>query len=141
MAWFQKTFRLQSYGRGFHLITKDIKAELDGISKIKIGVAHIFLHHSTASLTINESTDPTVREDFETYFNISIPQDAPYFKHTSDQPDNMPAHLKSSIIGNTLTIPITNGKLALGTWQGIYLCEHRTNPPSNRKITITVNGE
>lgn len=139
--WFQKTFRLPSYGRGFHLITKDVKAELESITKVKVGICHIFIHHSTASLTINEQTDPTVREDFESHFNAMVPHSAPYYKHTSDQPDNMPAHLKSSILGNSLTIPIINGKLALGTWQGIYLCEHRTNPPSNRKITITVWGE
>lgn len=138
--WYQKTFRLPPFPRGFHLITKEIKAELESISKVKVGICHIFIHHSTASLTINEQTDPTVREDFETHFNTMIPQDAPYV-HTSDQPDNMPAHLKASVIGCSLSIPITNGKLALGTWQGIYLCEHRTNPPSNRKITITVNGE
>jgi secondary thiamine-phosphate synthase enzyme len=139
--WYQKTFRLPTLGRGFHLITKEIKSELDSISKIKIGICHIFIHHSTASLTINEQTDSTVREDFESHFNHMIPQDAPYFKHTSDQPDNMPAHLKSSILGTSLTIPVTNGKLGLGTWQGIYLCEHRNNPTSNRKITITVWGE
>jgi secondary thiamine-phosphate synthase enzyme len=139
--WYQKTFRLPPFERGFHIITKEIKAELESIAKVKVGICHIFIHHSTASLTINEQTDPTVREDFESHFNQMVPQDAPYYKHTSDQPDNMPAHLKASIIGNSLTIPITNGKLALGTWQGIYLCEHRTNPPSNRKITITVNGE
>lgn len=139
--WYQKTFRLPPLARGFNLITKEIKAELDNIAKVKIGVCHIFCHHSTCSLTINEQTDPTVREDFERHFNAIVPQDAPYFKHTSDQPDNMPAHIKSSILGISLTIPITNGKLSLGTWQGIYLCEHRNNPPANRKITITVNGE
>ena len=117
--WYQKTFRLPAFGRGFHLITKEIKAELESISKIRIGICHIFIHHSTASLTINEQTDPTVREDFESHFNNMVPQDAPYYKHTSDQPDNMPAHLKASILGNSLTIPVTNGKLALGTWQGI----------------------
>ncbi len=139
--WYQKTFRLPTLARGFNLITKEIKSELESISKVKIGICHIFCHHSTASLTINEQTDPTVRQDFESHFNEMVPQDATYYKHTSDQPDNMPAHLKSSIIGCSLTIPITNGKLALGTWQGIYLCEHRTNPPANRKITITINGE
>ena len=139
--WFQKTFRLPAYGRGFNIITKEIKAELESIIKVKIGICHIFIHHSTASLTINEQTDPTVREDFESHFNAMVPQNAPYYKHNSDQPDNMTAHLKSSILGNSLTIPITNGKLALGTWQGIYLCEHRNNPPSSRKLTITVWGE
>jgi secondary thiamine-phosphate synthase enzyme len=139
--WFQKTFRLPALGRGFNLITKEIKAELESISKVKVGICHIFIHHSTASLTINEQTDPTVREDFESHFNHMVPQNAPYYKHNSDQPDNMTAHLKASILGNSLTIPITNGKLALGTWQGIYMCEHRNSPPSNRKLTITVWGE
>lgn len=139
--WFQKTFRLPAYGRGFNIITKEIKAELDSISRVKIGICHIFIHHSTASLTINEQTDPTVREDFESHFNAMVPQNAPYYKHNSDQPDNMTAHLKASILGNSLTIPITNGKLALGTWQGIYLCEHRNTPPSSRKLTITIWGE
>ncbi|MDX2195621.1 MAG: secondary thiamine-phosphate synthase enzyme YjbQ [Cytophagales bacterium] len=139
--WYQKTFRLPAFGRGFHIITKEVKAELEPISKVKVGICHIFIHHSTCSLTINEQTDPTVRVDFESHFNSMVPQDAPHFKHTSDQPDNMPAHLKSSILGSSVTVPITNGKLALGTWQGIYLCEHRTIPPSNRKITITVWGE
>jgi len=139
--WFQKTFRLPAYGRGFNLITKEIKAELESITKVKVGICHIYIHHSTASLTINEQTDPTVREDFESHFNAMVPQNAPYYKHNSDQPDNMTAHLKASILGSSLTIPITNGKLALGTWQGIYLCEHRNTPPSSRKLTITVNGE
>lgn len=140
MQFFQKTFRLKSVKRGFHLITKDIKTEMPEISTLTIGMLNVFLHHTTASLAINENTDPTVREDFESHLNVMIPENAPYYKHQSEEPDNMPGHIKSSVIGVTLTIPVTNGKLNLGTWQGVYLCEHR-NRAMSRKITLTLMGQ
>jgi secondary thiamine-phosphate synthase enzyme len=140
MRFFQKTFRLKSFKRGFHLITKDIKNEMPELSQISIGILHVFLHHTTASLTINENTDPTVRDDFESHMNIMIPENAEYYKHQSEEPDNMPGHIKSSVLGVHLTIPVTNGKLNLGTWQGVYLCEHR-NRAMTRKITLTLIGQ
>jgi secondary thiamine-phosphate synthase enzyme len=140
MQFFQKTFRLKSYKRGFHLITKEIKTEMPELSTLTIGMLNVFLHHTTASLAINENTDPTVREDFESHLNVMIPESAPYYKHQSDEPDNMPGHIKSSVLGVTLTIPVTNGKLNLGTWQGVYLCEHR-NRAMSRKITLTLMGQ
>ena len=140
MQFFQKTFRLKSVKRGFHLITKDIKTEMPEISTLKMGMLNVFLHHTTASLAINENTDPTVREDFESHLNVMIPENAPYYKHQSEEPDNMPGHIKSSVLGVTLNIPVTNGKLNLGTWQGVYLCEHR-NRAMSRKITLTLMGQ
>ncbi|HAR19505.1 MAG TPA: secondary thiamine-phosphate synthase [Cytophagales bacterium] len=140
MHFIQKTFRLKSFKRGFHLITKDIKNEIPELSNVSIGILHVFLHHTTASLTINENTDPTVREDFESHMNIMIPENAAYYKHQSEEPDNMPGHIKSSVMGVNLTIPVTNGKLNLGTWQGVYLCEHR-NRAMTRKITLTLIGQ
>lgn len=140
MHFFQKTFRLKSYKRGFHLITKEIKNEMPELANVSIGTLHIFLHHTTAALSINENTDPTVREDFESHLNVVVPENAPYYKHQSDEPDNMPGHIKSSLLGVSLTIPVTNGKLNLGTWQGIYLCEHR-NRAMTRKLTLTLMGQ
>lgn len=140
MQFFQKTFRLKSFKRGFHLITKDIKTEMPEISTLTMGMLNVFLHHTTASLAINENTDPSVREDFESHLNVMIPENATYYKHQSDEPDNMPGHIKSSVLGVTLTIPVTNGKLNLGTWQGVYLCEHR-NRAMSRKITLTLMGQ
>ena len=110
------------------------------ISEFKIGMLHLFLKHTSASLTINENADSTVREDMETHFNQSVPENVSYYKHTMEGPDDMPAHIKSSTIGNNLTIPISEGKLVLGTWQGIYLCEHR-NHAYSRKIIATINGK
>jgi len=140
MAWYQKTFRLNPYKRGYHIITQEIENRILEAKKIKVGLAHIFLHHTSASLTINENADPTVREDFERHFNHTVPEDAPYYVHTIEGPDDMPAHLKTSLLGSSITVPITNGHLGLGTWQGIYLCEHR-NHASSRTLTVTLNGE
>jgi secondary thiamine-phosphate synthase enzyme len=140
MQIIQKTFRLPSFKRGVHLISKEIKNEIPELTKFSVGILHIFLHHTTASLTINENTDPTVREDFESHLNVMIPENAPYYKHQSEEPDNMPGHIKSSLMGVSLNIPVTNGKLNLGTWQGIYLCEHR-NRAMTRKITLTLMGQ
>ena len=140
MDWFQKTIMIEGQNRGFHIITNQILDQTPEISEFKIGMLHLFLKHTSASLTINENADPTVREDMETHFNQSVPENVSYYKHTMEGPDDMPAHIKSSTIGNNLTIPISEGKLALGTWQGIYLCEHR-NHTYSRKIIATINGK
>ena len=139
MGWFQKTIMIEGKNRGFHLITNQILDQIPEISEFKIGMLHLFLKHTSASLTINENADPTVREDLENHFNQSVPENVPYYKHTMEGPDDMPAHIKSSTIGNNLTIPISDGQLNLGTWQGVYLCEHR-NHSHSRKIIITING-
>lgn len=138
--WSQKQISLPSHKRGFHIITQFIEESIKDIKKIDIGLLHVFIHHTSASLTINEDADPSVRQDFETHFNELVPEDSPKLIHTSEGPDDMPAHLKSAILGSSLTIPIQNGKLLLGTWQGIYLCEHRNNGGS-RKLTLTLQGE
>ena len=140
MNWYQKEIILKSNKRGFYLITSKITEKVPKISKIKIGVMHLFINHTSASLTINENADPTVQEDLESHFNQSVPENTPYYKHTFEGPDDMPAHIKTTIIGSSLTVPISNGKLNLGTWQGIYMCEHR-NTPRDRKIIVTINGK
>ena len=140
MEWIQKEVILPLFSRGYHIITDLILIEIEEIKKINIGVAYIFIQHTSASLTINEDADPTVRTDFESHMNQMVPENAPYYKHTIEGPDDMPAHLKSSILGSSLSIPITNGKFNLGTWQGIYLCEHRNNA-GKRKIIVTINGK
>tara|TARA_B100000579_G_C22401110_1_gene651876 strand:- start:136 stop:561 length:426 start_codon:yes stop_codon:yes gene_type:complete len=140
MHWLQKEIILPSYERGFHVITSHIQNELKNeLSKISIGIAYIFIKHTSASITINENMDPSVRKDFESHMNVIVPENASYYKHTMEGVDDMPAHLKSSILGSSLTIPLTNGVFNLGTWQGIYLCEHRNNA-SSRKLIITING-
>ncbi len=140
MSWFQKTISIPGKSRGFHLITGEVINALPELKNYKVGVAHIFIRHTSASLTINENADASVRTDFESHFNKMVPENAPYYIHTYEGPDDMPAHLKSSILGSSISIPITNGSLNLGTWQGIYLCEHR-DFASSRKLTITLNGE
>lgn len=138
--WIQKEISLNPRPRGFHLITNEILQKIQEIGDISIGTMGIFIKHTSASLTINEDADPTVRDDFESHFNQIVPENAPYYKHTIEGPDDMPAHLKSSILGSSVTIPITNGTLNLGTWQGIYLCEHR-NHGSSRSIVLTLTGK
>ena len=138
--WIQKEISLNPRPRGFHLITNKILQNIQEIGDISIGTMEIFIKHTSASLTINEDADPTVRDDFESHFNQIVPENAPYYKHTIEGPDDMPAHLKSSILGSSVTIPITNGTLNLGTWQGIYLCEHR-NHGSSRSIVLTLTGK
>ena len=140
MPWYQKTIRLPFFPRGFHLITDLIESNIPELKQIKIGLANIFIHHTSAGVTINENADPTVRTDFESHFNIMAPENAPHYRHTTEGSDDMPAHIKSSLLGNSLNIPIKNGKLYLGTWQGIYLCEHR-NHSAGRSITITLLGD
>ena len=140
MAWYQKSIRLPAVKRGFHLITDLIVAQMPELEQIRIGLAHVFIRHTSASLTINEDADPTVRQDFESHFNKMVPENAPYYRHNDEGPDDMPAHLKAAILGSSVTIPITEGKLNLGTWQGIYLCEHR-DQASRRWLVITLQGE
>ncbi|MBT3478344.1 MAG: YjbQ family protein [Candidatus Marinimicrobia bacterium] len=136
----QKEISLDPRPRGFHLITDEVLNAVSEIQNIVIGTMQVFIKHTSASLTINEDADPTVRKDFESHFNQMVPENAPYYDHTFEGPDDMPAHLKSSILGSSVNIPITNGKLNLGTWQGIYLCEHR-NRGGNRKLVVTIQGE
>tara|TARA_B100001013_G_C24334677_1_gene334040 strand:- start:15 stop:434 length:420 start_codon:yes stop_codon:yes gene_type:complete len=138
--WYQKEITLPVFSRGFHIIMDNILEEIPEIRDISSGLLHLFIKHTSASLTINEDADPTVRADFETHFNTMVPENAPYYRHTIEGSDDMPAHLKSAILGASLSIPISKGKLNLGVWQGIYLCEHR-NHGGNRKIVLTINGE
>ncbi len=137
--WFQYSFRLPSFSRGFHLITDKVLMECPGISKINTGVCHVFIKHTSASLTINENADPTVRADFESHLNTMVPENRTYYTHTYEGADDMPAHIKASLMGASVQIPITNGNLNLGIWQGIYLCEHRNNA-SRRNLIITLSG-
>ena len=139
MAWHQKSIRLPAVPRGFHLITDLLEAQLPELENIEIGLAHIFIQHTSASLTISENADPTVRKDFESHFNQMVPENAPFYRHTSEGPDDMPAHLKAAILGTSVTIPITKGRFNLGTWQGIYLCEHR-NHGGKRTVVVTVQS-
>ena len=140
MTWYQKSIRLPALKRGFHLITDLVTAEFPEMEKINVGLAHIFIRHTSASLTVNEDADPTVRQDFESHFNKMVPENAPYYRHNSEGPDDMPAHLKASLLGSSVTVPITNGKFNLGTWQGIYLCEHRDHA-TRRWLVVTLQGE
>lgn len=138
--WIQKEIRLKPRSRGFHLITDEVLRELPELKGFKIGMMNVFIMHTSASLTINENADPTVRQDFESWFNRAVPEDAPYLLHQDEGADDMPAHIKASILGASLNIPIRDGRPALGTWQGIYLCEHRDNGGS-RRIMVTLQGE
>ena len=140
MSWYQKEISLDSSSRGFHLITEEVVSQLPELNKIKTGLMHILIKHTSASITLNENYDPDVRSDMEKYFSKTIKENEPWYDHNSEGPDDMPAHIKSTLIGNSLTIPITNGHLNLGTWQGIYLCEHCNNGDS-RKIIVTIFGE
>ncbi|MFL7838426.1 MAG: secondary thiamine-phosphate synthase enzyme YjbQ [Candidatus Promineifilaceae bacterium] len=139
MTWYQKEIVLSPKRRGFHLVTREIVSQVPEIRQIGIGLAHIFIQHSSASLAINENADPTVRQDMESHFNVLVPENAPYFIHTYEGPDDMPAHIKAVLLGSSLMIPVTNGSLNLGTWQGIYLCEHR-NYARGRGLVVTLHG-
>lgn len=138
--WYQKEITLSAKSRGFHLITNEITSKLEKLRDIKTGLAHIFIKHTSAGLTINENADPSVRRDFETHFNRMVPEDMSKFEHTLEGPDDMTSHLKSSILGHSVTIPISNGRLNLGTWQGVYLCEHR-NHGGSRRLVVTLHGQ
>lgn len=138
--WYQTTITLKPRSRGFHLITDEIITQLPQLTSLKVGVAHIFIRHTSASVTINENADPTVRADMEAHFNHFVPENQSYYQHDYEGPDDMPAHIKSSVLGSSVSIPISNGQLNLGTWQGVYLGEHRDHGGA-RKLTITLNGE
>ena len=138
--WFQKEIQLKPYKRGFHIITNDILDALPELHGISVGMLYVFIKHTSASLTINENADPTVRLDFESHFNQMVPENQPYYRHTFEGSDDMPAHLKTSLLDTSLQIPITNGQLNLGIWQGIYLCEHRDYGGS-RKLVLTAFGQ
>lgn len=138
--YYQKEISLQPKKRGYHLITDEILEQLPEIKKVTTGIINIFIKHTSASLTINENYDPTVRTDMENYFNRTVKENEPYYVHTSEGTDDMPAHIKSTIIGSSVSIPVSNGKLNLGTWQGLYLCEHR-NHSGSRRIVLTLLGE
>ncbi|WP_211093228.1 MULTISPECIES: secondary thiamine-phosphate synthase enzyme YjbQ [Flammeovirga] len=135
----QKTIRLRPYSRGYHIITEDVFEHLPEL-RGKSGILQVFIQHTSASLTINENADPSVRVDFESHFNKVYPENAPYYEHTYEGPDDMPAHLKASTLGASVSIPIGNGRPLLGTWQGIYLGEHR-NRASGRSLVLTFIGE
>ena len=140
MKIFQQLLQLKERKRGFHLITTEIIQALPQISELETGVCQVFIQHTSASLIINENADPTVRKDFETYFNKAVPENDPDYLHDYEGSDDMPAHLKAALLGNSLLIPIRNGRFALGTWQGIYLCEHR-NHAVKRNLVLTAWGE
>ena len=139
MKAFQKEISLEPYRRGYHLITSQILKRVPEIKEINIGWVQIFIKHTSASLTINENADPTVRIDFESHINKMVPEGAPYYEHTYEGLDDMPAHIKASLMGSSVQIPITNGRLNMGIWQGVYLCEHR-NHGGSRKLQITILG-
>lgn len=139
MAWHQARITLPAFRRGFHLITKQVVDALPHLASTKVGLLHVFIQHTSASISINENADPDVPRDLETSFNSIAPEDFPYV-HTCEGPDDMPAHVKSALLGSSVTIPISDGKLSLGTWQGIYLCEHR-NHGGQRSLVLTIQGD
>ncbi|NND16042.1 MAG: YjbQ family protein [Eudoraea sp.] len=139
MNFYQKTISLPAFPRGFHLITREVLSQFPDIESIETGFLHVFIKHTSASLTINENADASVRDDFESHMNLLVPENAPHFTHTMEGPDDMPAHIKASMMGSSVQIPVKNGTLQLGTWQGIYLCEHRDRG-GERKLVVTAFG-
>ena len=138
--WLQREIALPPRPRGFHLITREVVGALPELGDVEVGLAHLFIRHTSASLTLNENASPDVRVDFESWFDAAVPEDAPFWTHTDEGPDDMPAHVKASLLGPSLSLPVSSGRLALGTWQGIYLCEHRDRGGS-RKLLATLWGE
>ena len=138
--WVQRRVELKAKPRGFHLVTEEISLQLPELARLSVGLAHLYLQHTSASLSLNENADPAVRRDMESYFNRLAPENASYFEHVEEGPDDMPAHLKSVILGSELTVPVGDGQLQLGTWQGIYLGEHR-NRAADRAVLVTLYGE
>ena len=138
--WIQRQITLKAKSRGFHLIDSELLEQIPEIKTIQIGLAHFFIQHTSASLAVNENADPTVRIDMENYFCHAVPENESYFQHTLEGADDMPAHIKAVIVGGSLSIPITNGRLSLGVWQGIYLGEHR-NHGGRRNVLVTLHGE
>lgn len=140
MAWHQTVIRLKPRSRGFHLVTDEVVRALPELGRLRVGMAHFFLQHTSASLSINENADPDVRADFDRWLDRAVPENADYFVHTAEGPDDMPAHVKSGVMGVSLSVPIRDGRLALGTWQGLYLGEHRDQGGS-RSVVVTLFGE
>jgi secondary thiamine-phosphate synthase enzyme len=138
--WVQREITLQERARGFHLVTSELERELPELHELAVGLAHVFMQHTSASLTLNENASPDVRRDFAAWFDRAVPDGADYFRHTLEGPDDMPAHIKASLTGAALLLPVRDGRLALGTWQGIYLCEHRDRG-GPRRVTVTLWGE
>ncbi len=138
--WAQHEIRLQARPRGFHLVTGEVEAALPELRELRVGLAHLFIRHTSASLTLNENASPDVRRDFDAWFDRAVPEDAPYWTHTVEGPDDMPAHIKASLLGPALSLPVREGRLALGTWQGVYLCEHRDRG-GPRSLLVTLWGE
>ena len=140
MIWVQRDVRLSPVSRGFHLVTREVESAVPELSRIGVGLAHVFIRHTSASLTLNENASPDVRRDFESWFNEAVPEGAPYWRHTLEGPDDMPAHVKASLLGPSVSVPVRDGSFVLGTWQGIYLCEHRDSGGS-RIVTVTAFGQ
>jgi secondary thiamine-phosphate synthase enzyme len=138
--WLQREITLEPQPRGFHLVTREVLSALPELRELQVGLLHLLIRHTSASLALNENASPEVRRDFETWFNQAVPEDARYWTHTLEGADDMPAHIKASLLGPSLTLPISNGRLALGTWQGIYLCEHRDRSGS-RSLVATAYGD
>jgi secondary thiamine-phosphate synthase enzyme len=138
--WLQREIRLRERPRGFHLVTREVLEAIPELQRLEVGLLHVFIRHTSASLTLNENASPDVREDFEAHFNETVPEDAPYWTHTIEGPDDMPAHIKASLLGPSLSLPVSHGRLAVGTWQGIYLCEHRDHG-GPRSLILTLSGE
>lgn len=138
--WIQREISLSHKPRGFHLVTDELLRELPELRDFRVGMMNVFILHTSASLTLNENADPTVRQDFESFFNQAVPENEPYYLHQDEGADDLPAHIKSSLLGSSLNIPIANGRPRLGTWQGIYLCEHR-NFGGRRRLVVTLQGE
>ena len=137
--WAQRQITLRPRPRGFHLVTSEIEDGVPELRELQVGLAHLFIRHTSASLTLNENASPDVRHDFESWFDAAVPEDAPFWTHTLEGPDDMPAHIKASLLGPALSLPIRDGRLALGTWQGVYLCEHRDRGGS-RSLLVTLFG-
>ncbi|MDX1532509.1 MAG: secondary thiamine-phosphate synthase enzyme YjbQ [Rhodothermales bacterium] len=140
MRWSQTPVVLEARPRGFHLVTEAVERAVPELRRLRVGVAHVFIQHTSAALTLNENASPDVRHDFEAHFDRMVPEGRPYYRHTQEGPDDMPAHLKASLLGSSVTIPVRDGRLALGTWQGLYLCEHRDHA-GPRRLLVTVWGE
>lgn len=140
MFWLQKELRIRALPRGIHLITREVTDHLPELRKLRVGLAHFFILHTSASLAINENADPDVRHDVEAHLNRMVPENAPYYRHVTEGPDDMPAHIKAMLFGSGLTVPVGEGKLRIGTWQGIYLCEHRDHG-GPRRLVVTLFGE
>jgi secondary thiamine-phosphate synthase enzyme len=140
MMWAQHDVRLSPVPRGFHLVTREIERAVPELGEVRVGMANVFIRHTSASLTLNENASSDVRRDFESWFSSAVPEDAPYWTHTTEGPDDMPAHIKAALLGPSLTVPVRDGALHLGTWQGIYLCEHRDSGGA-RTVTVTVWGD